>query len=110
MNHYVQCPFWYYLLLKLWPSPWNVETLTSPQPLTRLGLVNPSPESLLSVSASFAGYHAMKRGIGSEHSSPDPLSSEQIRKSHLQFLDAYIAAAHDCGLSPVAFSTAVREL
>ena len=80
------------------------------QALIRLGLVTPTLHALLSVSCSFAGYRAMKRGIGMDHASPDCLTPTQIRIAHVQFLDAYCAAANDCGLPTIAFSTAVSEL
>ena len=56
MDHYIHCPFWFYLLLKLLS-----DSPPSPLPLTRLALVDPSIPTLLAVSCSFVGYHALKR-------------------------------------------------
>ena len=56
MAHYVQCPFLYYLLVKLRP-----DSLPSPFPVTRIGAAEPTIDSLKVVSCSFAAYHAVRR-------------------------------------------------
>ena len=39
MSHYVLCPFWYYLLVKLTPDSESTLPRVSQMPLTRMGLV-----------------------------------------------------------------------
>ena len=60
MNHYIHCPFWLFLLSKT-----TLDSKPSPSscPLTRLGLVDQSEDSLKSVACSFAAYHAVKRSL-----------------------------------------------
>ena len=105
MIHYVQCPFWLLLLTKLFQ-----ENLPSPMPLQRLGLVNPTVQSLLSVACSFAGDHAMKRHASSVGYSDASLSSVQVAVCHGILLDAFCAAAGDCSLPCTAFSVLLRSL
>ena len=61
MVHYVQCPFWLFLLCKLSISP------PSPFPVVRLGLVDHTIEQLKSVAASTDGYHAIRRAAKDLH-------------------------------------------
>ena len=104
MIHYVSCPFWLFLLVRLLPSP------PSPFPLTRLALVDPSVESLLSVASSFAGYHAVKRLATKSCWTQDALTDEYRSISHATFCDAFCAEASDSGLPHMSFSTVFRDL
>ena len=105
MAHYVQCPFWLYLLSKLFQS-----SPPSSHPLHRLAVVEPSIISLLTVSCSFAGYHAIKR-LAIERSFTDTsLHPAQVALCHKTFFEAFCAAALDCSLPCTALSTLMRAL
>ena len=103
MAHYVQCPFWLYLLSKLLPDP-----LPSPLPLTRLGVVDPSITSLLALSCSFAGYHAIKRLAREKYFTEAPLTPALVSLCHKTFFDAFSAAALDCSLPCTALSSLLQ--
>ena len=105
MDHYIHCPFWCYLLLKLHTDP-----PPSPLPLTRLALMDPSIPSLLTVACSFAGYHAIKRLAHSMSFSDAPLSSSQVALCHRTFFDAFCAAALDCSLPGTAVFTLLMTI
>ncbi len=102
MIHYVQCPFWLMLLTHLLRDP-----PPSPMPLVRLGVVDPTDSTLKALACSFAGYHAIKRLACNCHYNSDPLTLVQTRGTHRVFLDAFCAAANDCQLDCIAFSTAL---
>ena len=105
MTHYVHCPFWLYLLTRLLQ-----QSPPSPLPLTRIGLVDPTIDSLLAVACSFAGYHAVKRQaleLNFTHSHLDPT---QVARCHRVFLDAFCVAALDCALPCTAFSAVVASV
>ena len=104
LSHYVQCPFMLHLQIKILTNP------PSPLPLTRIGLVDPSRDSLLSVACCFAGYHAVKRKVSSSLSSSGPLPVHTISDHHQTFADAYIVAANECGLPTRAIFTVACEL
>ena len=101
---YVHCPFWLYLLTKCLKSP------PSCLPLTRLGLVEPSRDSLLAVAASFAGYHAVKRFAAKHFCSACDLIDSQRLDLHRVFYDAFIAEANENGLSVIPLASALRTL
>jgi len=105
MAHYVQCPFWLYLLTKLSSDP-----LPSPLPLTRLAVVDPSTPSLLALSCSFAGYHAIKRLAREKLFTQAPLSPDLVFMCHRTFFDAFHAAALDCSLPCIALSTLLHTI
>ena len=106
MNHYIHCPFWLFLLSKT-----TLDSKPSPSscPLTRLGLVDPSEDSLKSVACSFAAYHAVKRSLTHQFLTSAPLCGDQILSSHRVFWDSYCTAARDCELSHRAFSRIVAK-
>ena len=86
-SHYAQCPLLYTILLQLRPHD------ISACPLTRLGLVSPSRDGLLTVSCTFAGYHAIKRSnfvVGLSHI---PLDPSQRSAAHILFAEAFRASA-----------------
>ena len=105
MAHYVQRPFWLYLLTKLIHQP-----QPSPEPLTRLGLVEPSIPCLLAVSCSFAGYHAVKRLALEKAFTGSPLEQDVVAFCHRTFFDAFCAAARDCSFHCSGFSSLIWEL
>ena len=102
-NHYVHCPFWFALLIKLHPD--SCSTL----PLVRLGLISPKLDSLLSVACSFAGYHAMRRYHKKNQLGAEPLNPHNIHFTHMTFLDYYCVAAKDCGLACTVFSSLASD-
>ena len=104
MNHYVHCPFWLYLLVKALPVP------PSSLPLTRLGLVDPGIHTLRAVSASFAGYHAVKRLAKQAGFGENPLDEHQVHMVHACFLDAFCGETHDMGLRCNSFSRMFEQL
>ena len=105
MAHYVQCPFWLFLLSKL-----IIDPLPSPMPLTRLAVVDPSTLSLLALSCSFAGYHAIKRLAREKFFTDAPLSPVLVGMCHRTFFDAFFTAALDCSLPCTALSSLLPSI
>ena len=56
LSHYVMCPKLYFVLLQLRPS-------TTSNPVERIGLHNPSKDSLLVTACVFSAYHACRRDL-----------------------------------------------
>ena len=102
MSHYIHCPFWMMLLDRLHPQD------VSPLPHVRLGVVAPTKSALLSVACSFAAYHAVKRCVGSHHTTASDLSYMNTLQLHRIFYESYCAAALDCGLQCTALSVILR--
>ena len=89
MTHYVMCPILFTLLTQF-------RTDTPNCPLKRIGLVDPSRESLLTLACSFAGYHAVRRAnIASQ---THTLTSSQRHAAHQTFSDFFWVEALDNGL------------
>ena len=100
-SHYAQCPLLYTILLQLRPHD------ISACPLTRLGLVSPSRDALLTVSCVFAGYHAIKRSSFVSGLTCLPLSNQQRAYAHILFAEAFRAAALEVQLSCTAHLVAI---
>ena len=90
LSHYVMCPCLYTTIHKLRD--------TSPCPPTRLGLISPCRESLLTVACIFSGYHGLKMSDFARALSPSPLNSVQQSAALLLFADAFRVAALEVGL------------
>ena len=103
LTHYIHCPYWLHVLQRVLPQPPSVF------PLTRLGLVDPTKTSLLSVAASFAGYHAIKRHATTILTSSDDCTVEQRLLLHRIFVDAFIAEATESGLQTLSLATVLAE-
>ncbi len=80
----------------------------SPLPLNRLGLVDPEIQTLRAVTASFAGYHAVKRLAAELGFSAEPLTEQQIHLVHTCLLDAFALEVLELGLRCRAFSISQR--
>ncbi len=87
MSHYATCPGLFAILLEIFPS-------ASPFPLTRLGLVTPSRDSLLMVSC-VRRYFA----LSCNQNFKTLLDQHQLLAARSSFSDAFLAEAIDCGLS-----------
>ena len=94
--HYVLCPWLFFRQSLTRPE-------TSPNPLERIAMRNPSVDSLKLLACSFAGYHAIK-------CTPTLCSiAVQSRTDHCAFLDtavsfydAFMCVARDVGLNSVS--------
>ena len=62
-------------------------------------MIDPTRESLLTVVATFAAYHAVKRSPFVSGLDGSPLNLERAHAARRIFADAFIAAARDCGLA-----------
>jgi len=91
LSHYVDCIQIQLALDDLILSPPS-------NPLERIGLQNISRDSILTASAVFSGYHAIKRSHFTIGLSGSPLSTEQAIASQRIFAEAFQAAADDAGL------------
>ncbi len=97
MDHYVMCPFLFLLLRNFCPQ-------TPSCPVERLGLINPTRETLLTISCAFAGYHAVRRGLRSLHNfGLDYLHAQNADNSPSDFVartfaEAFWSEAVDCRL------------
>ena len=91
-SHYALCPFLFYLTVKLRPDD------TPADPVTRIGVVRPSMDSLLAVSCTFAGYHAVKRGPARDYQAGAIDYETLTARAHRTFWGAFGAAAADCNL------------
>ena len=69
-----------------------------PSGFNQVGIVDPTRHSLLTVVATFAASHAVKRSPFTSGLDRSPLNSERNLAAQLIFADAFIAAAHDAGL------------
>ena len=81
MAHYVMCPILFALL-----TQFRAETPACP--LKRIGLIDPSKESLLTLACSFAGYHAVRRANIASQS--NTLTSSQRHAAHQTFADFFL--------------------
>ena len=91
LSHYVMCPHLFTILSKLTDTP--------SCPIKRLGLSTPTKHSLLAVSFTFCGYHAIKRSHFVHSLTTLPLNSEQQIAALRLFADAFYASALEVGLS-----------
>ena len=91
LSHYIICPQLYTILRKLRDTP--------ACPIERLGLSTPTKHSLLAVSCTFSGYHAIKRSHFVHSLTTLPLNSEQRIAALRLFADAFYASALEVGLS-----------
>ena len=92
LSHYCMCPNLYGIVRLL--------CTTSACPLERLGLVNPSKESLLTVACVFSAYHAVKRSaLVSNMSQQESLHEAQTLSVFSVFADTFRVEANEVGLS-----------
>ena len=91
-HHYVYCTHIRNIQASLLPP-------LSPSDFNRIGIVDPSRHSLLTVVATFAAYHAVKRSPFTSGLDGSPLNSERALAAQLIFAGAFQAAAIDAGLS-----------
>ncbi len=93
LSHYVMCPILFALqTLLIIDAPQN--------PLERIGLINITRRTALSVSCTFAGYHAVRRAISldlNHNTLPDNLRAH----AHAIFVDHFWAASLEMGLQCV---------
>ena len=68
----------------------------------RIGMIDPTRGSLLTVVATFAACHAVKRSPFVSGLDGSPLNSERALAAHDIFVGEFIAAALDCGLACLA--------
>ena len=92
-HHYVYCTHIRQIQDSLLYSP------PSPSALTRIGIIDPTRDSLLTVMATFAAYHAVKRSPFISGLDGSPLNLERAHDAHLLFVGAFSAAARDAGLA-----------
>ena len=81
LKHYVHCPILFYLLIKLHP-----DSPPSPEPLNRIGLVDPSLNSMNSMACTFAAYHAVKRAACLAAVQEEPLELATTQRFHRIFV------------------------
>jgi hypothetical protein len=102
MNHYVMCPILYGLTVQLCPA-------TSSCPLKRIGLIDPTRDSVLRVACAFAGYHAIKRACRKLDIRSETLTLEQRFAAHQLYADFFWTEAVDNGLSCKHFRPDVQS-
>ncbi len=89
-SHYVMCPILFALQTLLIPD-------CPSDPTARIGLIDISRQTALVISATFAGYHAIRRSPQLEndaHTYPETLRN----RNHKVFVDHFYTAALDAGL------------
>ncbi len=91
LMHYVMCPMLFALTTMLTPD-------APPNPLERIGLINPSQRSALATSAAFAGYHAVRREVKPTQNLTT-LPTDLRALAHHTYLDFFWAASLDVGLA-----------
>ena len=91
MNHYVMCPILFAITRQLVPA-------TPACPLKRIGLIDPSKESILCVACAFSGYHAVKRACSELSIKDGTLTFGQRFAAHTIFCDFFWTEALDNGL------------
>ena len=74
LSHYVMCPMLFGMRQIIRPD-------TSPLPITRLGLHDPSRESLISLACVFSAYHAVRRLIKNLPQSPHEFNHPDLRRN-----------------------------
>ena len=82
--------------------------LVTDDPCTRIGITNPSTESLLTVSCTFAGYHAVRRQATQEGIPFKTLSSQQVRRYRHIFADYFMVAAAEVQLHCIGRTSLAR--
>ncbi len=90
LSHYVMCPILYALQTLLIPD-------YPPNPCKRIGLTDISRQSALAISATFAGYHAVRRPPQLENDA-HTYTDANLHRNHRAFLDNLYTAAQDAGL------------
>ena len=88
-SHYVMCPILCHLLTQF-------RSGVPDCPLKRIGLVDPTRQSLLTLACAFAGYHATRRA--NIISCAQTLDNSQRHAAHRTFADAFWVEAMDNGL------------
>ena len=98
LQHYIHCPHLFALMR------YHNGTV-SEDPLSRLGLVNPSLDSLNILCSTFAGYHSVRRGIRTAGTNNmESLTSGAIRHHWTVFASAYEVDARERSTACVKFS------
>ncbi len=90
LSHYVMCPILFALQTLLFPD-------CSPDPCKRIGLSGLSRQTALVISATFAGYHAVRRVFTLENDAHN-LTDSLRHRNHLVFVDHFYTASLDAGL------------
>ena len=99
--HYCMCPHMYALVNSLLED-------TPEDPLQRVGLKNPSQNSLISVACTFSAYHAVKSMVraGKIPMQGDVLPTSAIKLAWSVFAETFVAEAGECGRACARFSLA----
>ena len=100
LSHYLQCPHLHALQKFMHPDE-------SSNPLIRVGLINPSINSLKRVACSSAGYHAVRSFFKSKNlpaSNDSKFTPAEVRLGWGVFADAFSVAARELGIDVPRFS------